>query len=256
MSNIQTLVIYNVYPTYNLFRQSKYHINYLAELTLSLCVWFIFTLITYSLEILSSDNTTAVDLLNLFSICTLLGRNMICLGVTLFYSQRKLPEEEQADWCEIDPECFTMIEKVLDNKWAFIKFVAFLKDTGNIRGEECIDVYAFVSKFEIYAEQGDDAGIKHKAQGTFEQIRNTCIGLRGMREEYLDNVIRKLDIEGESVDKHLFDQLYGVAINGLQAMLPEFRESVHYSELSKEQERRALIAARLKTAKLIDAVNT
>ncbi len=190
-----------------------------------------------------------------------LARNLLLLLVIFRTCMAELPPPKlnssrtSSFAVEVDRDCLVKVETALLTEPALVKFVEYLSKEGLAAGIRQIRAYTQIKEFEECAV-GENATLeetKRRGAELWAKFRDPG------SEVYLDDMAKAvesaMDISlrsrDEPVDKHLFDQLYGLIINSLQRMFVEFRTSEQCRRLSIDLERKSLLSEKLRRASLV-----
>lgn len=220
-------------------------INYTRELIFALLIWFSFTCVHQILDI--SEQVSVTNGLWLCGIYMLFLRNIgnFILLMNSCYCHYK-PIETNANW---DPGCLVNVEKAIMTELFLENFVIYLKKTNKKEMLPYIQAYVQIKEFEMKAakEAENSRAIRESAQEIWANLRSE-IQVEAENSNFIES---RLQNPEEIIDKHFFDYIYGVTVNGLQLHYDSFKSSEEYAELVNQQERKTLIISRLKLANLI-----
>jgi len=230
----------------------------MGELLTSVAAWFIFTAVSNFFYIISCNNDTLYidpDTSRIICIVIALIRNLLNLGIMLFYANVKYKEERAPENMEkIDPDALIQVEDALMDECATTFFIAFLNDRQQKDGIRLIKAYTSIKKYEDFAKNSANISeILQLGKDTWVKVEKWAIQ-KYTRQVYNEDSLSKIHNDlyiSQNCDVHLFDHVFGVVVNVLQKMFNNFRDSRFYTMLRKKQETRSIIIDRMKNVKLI-----
>ncbi len=243
--------------------QMKYNINILKELVLTIIAWIGFTGSYHYWMIYGHNYSGACRIKEenwIPGIGSLVVRNVSLAFIIIYTCLIEKPAELMhrlsiyAD--ETNRDCLVKVETAIVTEQALAKFVEYLKREGILSKIKEINAFTLIREFEEFAafDSGNPPESVHeKAAEIWDKFCNeeTDVHLGQIPPDIGYTISEKLKDDDDGVDKHLFDQVYGMIINSLQRCFMEFRNSQEFRELSLELDKKSLISGKLKKADLV-----
>ena len=240
----------------------KYSYNIVKEVVLTLVIWIVATGLYHHYMVFDYEYKSHCHIDESIwtnGIFMLILRNWLLLA-NIVYTCFVEPQTDKLSSYSVDElsrECLFKVESALATEHTLLKFIEYLAKEGCFVSINQINAYALIKDFEEFACPDADHSNEELRSHAKDIWCKLQISEKEPNPDYViphdikSSIEQKIESADEMLDRHLFDQLYGIIINSLQRSYVDFRDSTEFKTLSADLDRKSLISHKLRKFSLV-----